>query len=82
MGGVRCDLLLLLHASRLGPGQGRQGGRQGESRALLGGQRIGLGLPTTVANSCFDFVRFLPTKCLLKCPQEIKIRIFEIFKLG
>jgi hypothetical protein len=37
-------------------GQGRQGIDKGESRALLGGQGLGLGLPTTVANSCFDFV--------------------------
>jgi hypothetical protein len=53
--GLVCSSLLL-HVSWLGPGQGRQGGRQGESRALLGGQGLGLGLPTTVANSCFDFV--------------------------
>jgi hypothetical protein len=37
-------------------GQGRQGADRGEAGALLGGQRLGLGLPTTVANSCFDFV--------------------------
>jgi hypothetical protein len=31
--------------------QGRQGIDKVEARALLGGQRLGLGLPTTVANS-------------------------------
>jgi hypothetical protein len=28
----------------------------GEAGALFGGQGLGLGLPTTIANSCFDFV--------------------------
>jgi hypothetical protein len=32
------------------------GDRQRRGRALLGGQGLGLGLPTTVANSCFHFV--------------------------
>jgi hypothetical protein len=55
VGGPGCSPPFL-RVSRPGSGQGRQGVDRGESRALLGGQRLGLGLPTTVANSCFDFV--------------------------
>jgi hypothetical protein len=54
--GVRVVSLLFFQVSRPGFGQGRQGVDRGEAGALLGGQGLGLGLPTTVANSCFDFV--------------------------
>jgi hypothetical protein len=47
--------LPVFHVSRSRFGQGRQGTDRGEAGALLGGQGLGLGLPTTVANSCFDF---------------------------
>jgi hypothetical protein len=49
--GSGCVSLLFFQVTRPGFGQGRQGIDKGESRALLGGQRLGLGLPTTVANS-------------------------------
>jgi hypothetical protein len=45
--------------SRPGSGQGDVESTEeslGEAGALFGGQGLGLGLPTTVANSCFDFV--------------------------
>jgi hypothetical protein len=45
--------------SRPGSGQGDGESTEeslGEAGALFGGQGLGLGLPTTVANSCFDFV--------------------------
>jgi hypothetical protein len=54
--GVRIISLLFFHVSRPWFGQGTQGTDRGEAGALLGGQGLGLGLPTTVANSCFDFV--------------------------
>jgi hypothetical protein len=54
--GVRVVSLLFFQVSWPGFGQGRQGTDRGEAGALLGGQGLGLGLPTTVANSCFDFV--------------------------
>jgi hypothetical protein len=73
MGGVRCVLPLLLHVSRLGPGQGRQGIDKGESRALWDGLEHARGAVMHCTNSEFDLVGFLPGRCLTKCPQEVKI---------
>jgi hypothetical protein len=36
----------------------------------------------SAAHSEIDFLRFLPARCSTQCPQEIQIRIFEIFHFG
>jgi hypothetical protein len=36
----------------------------------------------SVAHSEFDLSGFLPTRCSVKCPQELKIQIFENFHFG
>jgi hypothetical protein len=66
-GGSGRRLPLLLHFSRLGSGQRGLGST---AEALQAWYRVQANVNSN-AHSELDFLRFLPTTCSIKCPQEI-----------
>jgi hypothetical protein len=76
--------LLLLSSGSHGRGPGRVRGRRqqgslGEAGALFGGQGLGLGQPTTVANSATCTASFCPQCVYRNAQKRFK---FEFLKFG
>jgi hypothetical protein len=69
-----------------GSGQGRWGVDRGESRRELGhcgkDRSSSYDSPPLLVNIGFDYVRFLPRRCLMKCLPETFEFQFKFCKIG